>query len=217
MKMSITLSQACDGVIRYKSAVGMSPHTIRNYRNSFTKLQAHFPDDPQFQAITRDQLVGFLAWLRDEYVSEPDGAARRGQIKLSPKSILNIHTDLSALWTWGVEEGFIPTNLIRAITPPSVQAPVVEPFTKEEIAALLTACDRNRTWKTRQLLASERPTADRDRAIILLLLDTGLRASELCNIQVGDINLTNNGIKVLGKGQKERLVVFGKRIAKELW
>ena len=89
MKKSITLSQACDGVIRYKSAVGMSPHTIRNYRNSFTKLQAYFPDDPQFQAITRDQLVGFLAWLRDEYV--------------------------------------------RAITPLSVQSPVVEPFTKEEI------------------------------------------------------------------------------------
>jgi integrase len=43
----------------------------------------------------------------------------------------------------------------------------------------LAACDRSKTWKNRQVSASERPTVDRDRAIILLLLDTGLRASEL--------------------------------------
>ena len=36
MKKNITLSQACDGVVRYKSATGMSPNTIRNYRTTFT-------------------------------------------------------------------------------------------------------------------------------------------------------------------------------------
>ena len=173
--------------------------------------------DPAFEAITRDQLIDFFAWLRDEYLSEPDGAAPRGQIKLSPKTILNIHTDLSGLWTWGVEEGFVPANIVRTIDPPDPKAPVVETLTKEEIDALLGACDRSKTWKNRQITANERPTADRDRAIILLLLDTGLRASELCGIKFGDINLTTNSIKVLGKGQKERLVYFGKRTSKALW
>ena len=72
-------------------------------------------EDPAFDAITRDQLIDFPAgaWLRDEYLSEPDGAAPRGQIKLSPKTILNVHTDLSGLWTWGVEEGFVPANPAR--------------------------------------------------------------------------------------------------------
>jgi hypothetical protein len=108
----ITLSQACDGLVRYKTAVGKSPYTLRNYRTSFAKLQAHLADDPQFDAITRDQLIDFFAWLRDEYISDPDGAAPRGQIKLSPKTVLNVHTDLSALWTWGVEEGFVTTNIV---------------------------------------------------------------------------------------------------------
>ena len=107
MKKSITLSQACDGVVRYKSATGLSPNTIRNYRTTFAKLKAYFEShperseaesqDPAFASITRDQLIDFFAWLRDEYLSEPDGAAPRGQIKLAPKTILNIHTDLSAL------------------------------------------------------------------------------------------------------------------------
>jgi hypothetical protein len=76
----------------------MSPNTLRNYRVTFAKLQAFFDDDPPFPAITREQLIGFFAYLRDDYISEPDGIANRGQIKLSAKTILNIHTDLSALW-----------------------------------------------------------------------------------------------------------------------
>lgn len=227
MKKRITLSQACEGMLRYKSAAGLSANTLRNYRVSFAKLQAYFAGhagrdgagsgDPLFASITREQLVDFFAWLREEYVSEPDGAAPRGQVRLSPKTILNIHTDLSALWSWGVEEGYVPTNIVRTIDLPHPKAPVVEPFTREEIEALLNACERTRTWKNRQLTSNCRSTADRDRAIILLLLDTGLRASELCGIKFGDINMTANSIKVLGKGQKERLVYFGKRTSKALW
>jgi site-specific recombinase XerD len=59
----------------------------------------------------------------------------------------------------------------------------------------------------------------RNRAIILLLLDTGLRASELCGVKFGAINMTANSVKMLGKGHasRERLVYFGKRTSKALW
>ena len=94
----------------------------------------------------------------------------------------------------------MPANIVRTIAPPDPKAPVVVTLTKEEIDALLGACERSKTWKNRQVTANERPTADRDRAIILLLLDTGLRASELCGVKFGDVNMTTNSIKVLGKG-----------------
>ena len=175
-KSAITLSQACDGLVRYKSAVGMSPNTVRNYRVTFAKLQAFVDDDPPFPAITRDQLISFFAYLRDDYISEPDGIANRGQIKLSAKTILNIHTDLSALWTWGVEEGYVKTNLVRTIQPPDAKPPVVETLSKDDLEKLLGACAVTRSWKSRDYKPQERPTADRDRAIILLLVDTGLRA-----------------------------------------
>ena len=221
MAKPITLSRACESMIRYKTAIGKSVHTISDYKNTFKKLLLFFEDDPPFPTVTRDQLVSFFAWLQDDYISEPDGVAPRGKVRLSPKSILNIHVNLSALWTWGVNEGFIDKNIIRAIEPPPVSEPVIVPFTKDEVAALLKACDQSRTWKTRATTATDRPTAVRDRAIILTLLDTGCRASELCGMCFGDLNMSTNSIKVRGKGPgrepKERIVYVGKRAAQAIW
>jgi len=83
-----------------------------------------------------------------------------------------------------VEEGSVLANIVRTIAPPAPNAPVVEPLAREEIDALLAACERGNTWKTRLLTASERSTADRDRASILLLLDTGRRPSESAWVSV---------------------------------
>lgn len=49
----------------------------------------------------------------------------------------------------------------------------------------------------------------RDRLILELLYDTGVRISELTNIKLNDINAANNSIKILGKGNKERIVLYG--------
>ncbi|MCC7361066.1 MAG: tyrosine-type recombinase/integrase [Anaerolineales bacterium] len=221
MVTPLSLSRACESMIRYKVATGKSDQTVADYRNSFKKLQLFLPDNPTFAEITREQLVSFFAWLQDSYTSEPDGVAPRGKVRLAPKSILNIHVNLSSLWTWGVNEGLVERNLLRTIEAPRVSEPVVEPFTKEDIAALLKACDQSRTWKTRATTAHDRPSALRDRAIILTLLDTGCRASELVGITVGDLNMSTNSIKVRGKGPgrepKERVVFVGKRAAQALW
>lgn len=56
----------------------------------------------------------------------------------------------------------------------------------------------------------------RDKAIILLLYTTGIRASECCNLKVKDIDLEGLQIKVMGKGQKERIVPLNKQTAKYL-
>jgi site-specific recombinase XerD len=164
MVHKFTFSQACEGMIRYKMATGRSPHTITDYRISFKKLLLFL------------QVVGFFAWLQNEYVTNPDGVAPRGEKRLSPKSIRNIHTNLSALWTWAEQEEFVDENIIRSIEKPKANPPIIEPFTKDELVMLLKACDSSRTWKSRSDAANTRPTADRDRAIIMTLLDTGTRA-----------------------------------------
>ena len=94
------------------------------------------------------------------------------------------------------------------------------PYNKDDVASLLKACDVSRSWKTRESTTNTRPSANRDRAIILTLLDTGMRASELCGIHYADINFSNNSIEVSGKGPrggKKRTVYFGKRVAQSLW
>ena len=106
-----------------------------------TQLQTLFPDDPPFDSITRDQLVSFFAWLHDGYVSESPGHIPRPSVKLSPKTIRNVHTFLSALWSWAVEVGLVEKNIVRTIEPPVINDPVIEAFTPEQIAAMLKACD----------------------------------------------------------------------------
>ena len=57
----------------------------------------------------------------------------------------------------------------------------------------------------------------RNKAIILMLLDTGLRASELANIKLDDIDSERGWLKVEGKGVKERVVRIGATAQKALW
>ncbi len=55
-RTTLTLSQACTGFICYKIAVGMSPHTIADYRNAFNRLKMFYGDnDPLFGKIQRQQ------------------------------------------------------------------------------------------------------------------------------------------------------------------
>ncbi len=220
-KKSVSLSQACEGMVRYKQATGKAENTISDYRVTFKKLFLYFEADPQIGAITKNEMIEFFAWLQEDYIAEPDGVAPRGKFKLSAKSVLNIHTNLSALWRWATDEGFVKTNIVRAIQPPAVSDTLIEPFSREDIEKLLKVCDRGKTWKTRAETSSERSTAVRDRALILTLLDTGVRASELADMEFGDLNMNTNSIRVKGKGPgrdaKERLVYIGKRTAQAIW
>jgi site-specific recombinase XerD len=92
-----------------------------------------------FRDIKRKELVDFFAWLQEEYISNPDGVAPRNEKPLAPKTIRNIHTNLSALWTWAVEEDFVQKNVAQEIDKPPASPPVVEPYTKEDVAAIYFA------------------------------------------------------------------------------
>ena len=216
-KISITLSQACEGMLLNKQAEGRSVHTINDYRNSFQKLALFFSSDPPIDTITRSDLVKFFAWLQQDYESEPDGVAPRGKFKLSQKSIFNIHIGLSSLWQWALVEKLVKTNILREIKVTRPSAPVINPISHEEWAKLVRACEASHNWKTREETKTHRVTFDRDRAVLFTLLDTGARASELCGIRFQDLSLANRTIKLRGKGPgkepKERLVSIGKATA----
>jgi len=85
---------------------------------------------------------------------------------------------------------------------PKLQEKVIETFSKEQIKAMLAAAEKE---------YSQTLTA-RDRAIIYILFDTGVRASELCGLTLDNVYLRADDayIKVLGEGDKWREVGFGK-------
>ncbi len=87
------------------------------------------------------------------------------------------------------------------------------------VKAMLAACDRSRAYTRpgKRKCDNERPTALRDRAIIYLLVDTGLRASELCELRLRHVDLKNHRVIVMGKGRKERTLPIAPRTAQALW
>jgi integrase/recombinase XerC/integrase/recombinase XerD len=81
---------------------------------------------------------------------------------------------------------------------------VVEILTQEEIGRVLGCIDQNTA------------SGARNYAILILLLDTGLRCSEMLNMELEDVNIGGGYLKVMGKGGKERIVPFGASVQKAL-
>jgi integrase/recombinase XerD len=84
--------------------------------------------------------------------------------------------------------------IIQRIKQPKHVEPLIETFTTEQIEALFAACDKEKSEHLRI----------RDKAILSLLLDSGIRASELCGLSIGNVCLDPKDayIKVFGKGQQ---------------
>lgn len=120
----------------------------------------------------------------------------------SAKTLANYHIGLGALWTWAMREGYVDKHVVRLVDKPRPKKVIVKPFTEVEIKAMLSSVARHE---------------DRDRAIIFLLVDCGLRASELISLSRQDIDLVNRQVKVLGKGNKERLIPFSSRTGSALF
>ena len=213
---NLTLSQAIEGFLLEKEAQRLSPCTVKDYTSAFRKLQA-FLGDPVFASITLDQLRAFMADLAKP--RQPGGIAPRPVMVLSKKTMLNIHTGLSALWTWAVAEGLTKRHLLREIPRPRPEKRAVTPFTEQDIKTLLAACDRSKPYDRPGKKTSDhsRTTGLRDRTIILLLLDTGIRAAELSEMQIQQVDIKNKRIRVMGKGSKERLLPISPTTSKAIW
>lgn len=217
-KLSITFSQAVDGFLLEKRAGRLSPHTLLDYGNAFRKLAEFLAGDPPIEAITAQDLTAFLADLGGREIA-PRGIAPRGTRTLSKKSLLNIHTGLSSLWSWALREGYVQRHEMRLVPRPRPEQRVIIPYSREDVQGMLAACDVTRMYERpgKQPCQNTRSTGLRDVAIIHVLLDTGLRASELCGLRVKDVNMEQQSLKVLGKGSKERLVHFGRGTSKAIW
>jgi integrase/recombinase XerD len=200
---SITFSQALEGWTIAAQARRLSVNTLADYANSFRRFQAFLRDDPDIRSIDAAKITRFMSSLGG----------------LSDKTALNIHTALSSVWHWALDEKIVERNVVRDVAPPAPEIRAIEPFSRDDVKALLGALDRSApyvrpgkrecTHATRQAL--------RNRAMILLLLDCGLRASELVNLKIYHIDKRNRQVKVFGKGNKERILPYSPQTGQAIW
>ena len=121
-----------------------------------------------------------------------------------PSSVQDYRKSINRFFNWLIEENIIETTPMRNIRPPKKEDRIVKPFSYQDIQNLLLLCSGDRFLELR------------NKAIILVFWDTGVRNKEMAGIQLNDLNFDRETIKVMGKGAKERVVRIGKTTQKAL-
>lgn len=184
------ISEAIEGYLLFKTTHA-SPTTIKTDRVLFQQFR-RWIGQCDVGDLTADHVRAYL-----EYHT------CRG---LSPHTIRRHHAVLSALYGWltDSEIALAKSNPVSRVPPPRLPKRKVKALTKDAICALLEA-------------AKDAALTRRAKALLLLLLDTGARASEVAGIEIGDVTWNNGRVRVIGKGDKERFVYVGRRALSALW
>jgi integrase/recombinase XerD len=116
---------------------------------------------------------------------------------LAARSIARHMTTLRNFYSFLTREGAIPADPSEYLTPPKQWSTLPKYLNREEIERLLEAPD------------AAKPTGIRDRAMLELLYASGLRVTELCQVDLNGVEKDAGVLRVTGKGNKQRLVPFG--------
>jgi len=180
------LALAVDGFLLSRQAMRCTAKTLDAYRYALGNFAAFL----ETQGVRDPQRIA-PAHIRAYLVS----LQRRGL----KDTTQHLHARCIKTWLRFLErEGEIAENPMRKVAMPRLEKRIPPPFTPEDIRRLLDGCDRS-------------PAGLRDRALILVLLDTGLRAAEAVGLTVGAVNMRTGLCTVIGKGRKQRTVRVGNK------
>lgn len=178
-----------DGFISYIEAERRySPLTVRNYRRDIADfLEFIGVDKERFDpnAIARADVEEWIVYLFEKR-------------KLKAQSVNRSVATLRSFWKWMLGHGHANRDIVSVISQaktPSRLPVFVSESRMEDVVALL-----------RDDIASDEFERLRDAVIVLLFYTAGLRLAELSNLKIGDISADYRTIRILGKGEKERIV-----------
>ena len=116
---------------------------------------------------------------------------------LSARSVSRALSALRSFYEFAIAEGISSSNPAREVAGPHSMSPLPKALSKEEIERLIESID------------GPAPADIRDRAIVEVLYSTGARISEIAALDLGDIDLENELVRIVGKGNKQRIVPLG--------
>lgn len=186
-----------------------SPKTIRWYMGKLAYFSSQmkamgFPT--RVDQITTTHLRRFIAHLCTEVWADENNPYKPArQERLSSHTVQGYVRTIKAFYSWPQREGHIQENPAGLVRVPKAKKVIIQTFSEDQIRRVVGAIDRGT------------PGGFRNYCIVLLLLDTGIRLSELVSLKVPDLDLERGHFKVLGKGWKERIVPLGALVQRALW
>lgn len=173
----------------------MSDHTVRAYCGDLDSLLEHLHSlgiaDP-----AEAELTDLRSWLARQQSS---GAARA--------SVQRRAAAVRVFWSWAYETGRVPRDIASALKSPKKQRRLPATVDQQAASAMLDgALARAAAMSTEE---GGGPVGLRDVAILETLYATGIRVSELCGLDLADVDTDRRVLRVFGKGSKERSVPIG--------
>lgn len=185
-----------DDFLAYMQATkGSLPATITTYRDSLTNAADYFVREKGAKAdwttlVTDD----FRAWEAEQM--------QRGY---SPSYVKKNMAALRSMYRFLLREGRVKVDPVRLVKNPKQQKRLPSFIRESEMDRLFDYYDFGEGY-----------LGTRNRAILLLLYHTGIRAAELCSLDVADLDLQGQSLRVTGKGNKQRVIPFGPELRDEL-
>lgn len=172
---------------------GLSPNSIVAYISDIRKLMQYM-EMQQLEGgpdeLDHDQLFNFLVWI--------------SELGLSARSQARILSGLKAFYRYLLLEDAVEKDPTALLEGPKLGRKLPEVLSVNEIDLILSAIDLSK------------PEGQRNKAMLEVLYSCGLRVSELVGLRISNIFRAEGFIRIIGKGDKERLVPVSQRALKEI-
>ncbi|MBO8163094.1 MAG: site-specific tyrosine recombinase XerD [Brevibacillus sp.] len=165
---------------------GLAANTLESYQRDLVMYAAYLREQgiERIEETNRSHIVGYLMMLKQK---------GRATATLSRNM-----ASIRAFYQFLVRDKYLDKDPSIHLETPKIEKRLPKVLTIEEVERLLEGP------------ALTQPTGIRDKAMLELLYATGIRVSELVNLDMGDVNLEMGFVKCMGKGSKERIIPLGK-------
>jgi len=184
------IQKALDKFLEYEYVSGSSQKTIQYYKQTLGYF-INFVGNIDVKNVTTKHYNSYVIFLRNKNVVNNNVEKNK---KLSQYTICNRVIAVKAFFNYLYNNNYINTNIFENTKNFRYGKKVISILSKSQIIEILNFYDENTFLGSRNLL------------IISLFLDSGLRLSEVTNLNISDIHIDLHSIKVFGKGSKERFV-----------
>jgi integrase/recombinase XerC len=168
----------------------LSDHTVRGYLGDVESLFGHLRESG-IDDVGQAELADLRSWLARQ---QSTGAARA--------SVQRRSAAVRVFWAWAYQTGRLPRDVAAGLKSPKKQRRLPATVDQRAAAAMLQGA-------IARAEDTGGPTRVRDVAILETLYATGIRVSELCGLDLADLDADRRVLRVFGKGGKERSVPIG--------
>jgi integrase/recombinase XerD len=205
-RKKVTLERAIQDYLDDHEGGNHSAKTIEWHKTALGLLQGYLEQERAITLVALVDAPDISAWFA--FMRKTPGA--RGKVR-SERTIQTYARSARAFFHWLIRQNLMTDNPFDRVVFPKVGKPLIQTITDEEFEKLLLAC----APPNEEGRFAER-AAVRNRAILWLFYDTGIRVSELCHLRLGDLDRKKGIITVKGKGSKERRIALGQNCLRNL-